>query len=73
MSIEKIKNDLNNKINDNFHFVYNGSRNQVEEFEGKITNLYNYVFIVELDDTLIKKSFSYTDILIGNLVLCKKV
>lgn len=73
MTIDKIRNDLNNKLNDQFHFIYNGARNQIEEFEGKIVNLYNYVFIVKVDDTEIKKSFSYTDILIGNLVVCKKM
>lgn len=73
MTIDKIRNDLNNKLNDKFHFIYNGARNQIEEFEGKIVNLYNYVFIVKVDDTEIKKSFSYTDILIGNLVVCKKM
>ena len=46
-------------------FRYNGSRNQIEEFEGIIINCYSYVFVIDLGNS--RKSFSYSDVLIGNL------
>ena len=65
MNIEKIKNKIENMKNQKLHFKINGSRNQVEEFDGVITESYNYVFVVETDR--IKKSFSYSDVLINNI------
>ena len=65
MNIQKIKNKIEALKNKPLHFKLNGSRNQIEEFDGKITEIYNYIFIVETNNT--KKSFSYSDILIENL------
>ncbi len=51
-----------------FLFRYKGCRNQVDEFVGKILEFYNYVFIVKVSGKYgIVKSFSYNDILTGNL------
>lgn len=63
--IDKIKNDIIQLRGKRIKFRYNGSRNQIEEFEGVIVNCYKYVFIIQVDN--INKSFSYSDILIGNL------
>ena len=63
--IKKIKNDIIALKDTKIKFRYNGSRNQIEEFEGVITNCYNYVFVIKSGN--INKSFSYSDILIGNL------
>lgn len=68
MTLEKIKNNINNNVNVVKKFKYNGSRNQVEEFDGKIVNTYKFVFIIEMDNK-IKRSFSYTDILTGSLIM----
>ncbi len=68
MTLEKIKNNVNNNVNVVKKFKYNGSRNQVEEFDGKIVNTYKFVFIIEMDNK-IKRSFSYTDILTGSLIM----
>lgn len=65
MNIEKIKNKVECLKNKKLLFKVNGSRNQIEEFEGIITETYNYIFIVETEN--IKKSFSYTDLLINNI------
>ena len=35
--------------------------------DGRIINTYKYLFVVKPNDTGIKRSFTYTDILIGNL------
>lgn len=65
MNIEKIKEKINNLKNKKISFKVNGSRNQIEEFEGIITETYNYIFIVETEN--MKKSFSYSDVLINNI------
>ena len=65
MNIQKIKNNIENLKNKKVHFKINGSRNQIEEFEGIITETYNYIFIIESNN--LKKSFSYSDILINIL------
>lgn len=52
-------------------FLYKGSRNQNEEFIGVITKMFPAIFIIELNDSSIK-SFSYNDLLIGNLRILTK-
>ena len=49
-------------------FKFNGSRNQIEEFEGIIKNTYPAIFTIETKsvDSRIK-SFTYSDILVENL------
>ena len=49
------------------NFKFNGNRNQTEEFKGKVTNTYKSLFIVKPDNNEITRSFTYTDVLIGNL------
>ena len=63
--IEKIREKMFLLKNKKIKFRYNGSRNQTEEFEGIITDCYNYVFIINLGN--MNKSFSYSDVLIGVL------
>ena len=43
-------------------------KNKVEEYKGKITEIYNSIFIVKLDDTK-NKSFCYSDVLTNNIQL----
>lgn len=66
MTIEKIKNNIDNKLGDNVKIVYNGSRNKREEYSGVITETYNYIFIVKLLSSE-TKSFSYRDILTNTI------
>lgn len=47
-------------------FVFKGARNQIDEFNGVITDMYPAIFTITLDDNKVK-SFSYSDILIENL------
>ncbi len=65
MNIQKIKNQIEGLKNQKLHFKINGSRNQIEEFDGVITESYNYVFVIETETA--KKSFSYSDVLINNI------
>ena len=68
MNISKIKKKLQNYKGELVKFKFNGARNQVEEFQGIIENTYNYVFTIKLNDEhQIRKSFSYSDILIESL------
>ncbi len=66
MTIEKIKNNIDNKLGDNVKIVYNGSRNKKEEYSGVITETYNYIFIVKLESDEVK-SFSYRDVLTNTI------
>lgn len=66
--INKIKKDIENKKGKLLKFRFNGTRNQIEEFEGTIENVYNYIFTIKTSDTKEEiKSFTYSDILIENL------
>ena len=64
MTIEKIKSELNNHLGDTVKIKYNLGRNKFEEYDVVIKELYNHVFLVEMNniDSQIK-SFSYTDII----------
>ncbi len=64
--IEKVKDFVLSNKDKPLKFKYNGARNQVIEFSGVIVSLYPYIFIVKENDNFLR-SFSYTDILIGNL------
>ena len=69
MTIEKVKDKVNSHEGKNLKFRSNGSRNQIEEFEGTIINTYDAVFIIRLQDNQRIKSFSYSDMLIKKLVV----
>ena len=66
MNITFIKNKLDSKIGNNVKIVYNGSRNRREEYSGIISETYNYIFIVKVDNNE-KKSFSYSDVLTNTI------
>lgn len=66
MTIEKIKNNIDNNLGESVKVVYNGSRNKREEYSGVITETYNYIFIIKTGSEEIK-SFSYRDILTNTL------
>ena len=65
--INKIKDNLKKNVGKELHFKYNGARNQIEEFDGYISKLYNYIFTIKIKNNDRVKSFTYTDILINNL------
>lgn len=66
MNIEKIKEIVQDNQNRTINFRFNGNRNQSEEFKGKIVDAYKTVFLIKLDNNMIRP-FTYTDVLIGNL------
>ena len=62
MNIDTIKAKVREKEGETLHFKVNGSRNQIEEFNGKIIKLYpSIVSLVGDNDTI--KSFSYSDLI----------
>lgn len=65
--IERIRSMIKSKIGNELFFRYHGNRNQSEEFFGNILNAYPNVFIVCCLSNLRIRSFSYVDILVGNL------
>ena len=66
MNLDTVRKSINDKIGKRYHFIYKGSRNQVEEFDGIITKCFSSVFLIELDDGSYK-SFSYNDFIIKNI------
>ena len=63
----KIKSIIESIKGKPIHFKYNGSRNQIEEFDGIIENTYNSIFTIRINDSLEIKSFSYNDIISESL------
>lgn len=64
--INKIRDTIILKKGELCKFRFNGARNQIEEFEGIIDGVYNYIFTIKTNKNEVK-SFSYSDVLIGNL------
>ena len=64
MNIKKIRMQLEQNKGKTLHFRFNGSRNQIEEFNGEIIELYPSIFLVRLEGEENKiKSFSYSDLI----------
>ena len=70
--IEKIKSRMDSYKGQELHFCFHGSRNQVEEFLGTITDTYHSDFIISLKEGQFIKSFSYSDVLTRKLVISSK-
>ena len=61
MTISSVKKELLDHIGDQVSIKYNLGRNKYEEYEAKIKELYDYVFLVDTD--LGVKSFTYIDVI----------
>ena len=61
MTISSVKKDLLDHLGEIVSIKYNLGRNKYEEYEAKIKELYDYVFLV--DTNLGIKSFSYIDVI----------
>ena len=64
--INKIINDLRLNSLKRLKITVNNIRNKSEYYTGNIIEMYERIFIVECEDR-IKRSFSYIDILTGNI------
>lgn len=63
MTKSEIMEKLNNHIGSYVTIKYNLGRNKYEKYLVKIKELYNNIFLVELKDDNIIKSFSYNDVI----------
>lgn len=64
MTIENVKRVLHNYIGEEVEIKYNLGRNKYEKYRVVIKELYNYVFIVEVNNPMNQiKSFSYSDVI----------
>ena len=61
MTISSVKKEMLEHLGDQVSIKYNLGRNKYEEYEAKIKELYDYVFLVDTD--LGVKSFSYIDVI----------
>ena len=66
MTLDKIKEYVASNKGIVHSFRFKGTRNQVDEFQGIITDLYPTIFIITLDNSK-GKSFSYSDLLVDSL------
>lgn len=61
ITIDDVKAKLSKHIGNKVTINYNLGRNKFEQYDAIIKEMYNYVFIVELDNEI--KSFSYSDVI----------
>jgi len=66
MNIDVAKRIVEENLLVRHKFLYKGSRNQNEEFYGVISKAFPAIFIIQLENSIVK-SFSYSDLLVGNL------
>ncbi len=67
MNKNSIIKDVNQHKGKRLHFIYNGSRNQKEDFFGTIENTYNSIFVIRIEGSNIIKTFTYNDVINKNL------
>ena len=63
MQLEKIKKNLQELQGKKIFIEYNLGRNKYESYRVKIKELYSNIFLVELNDHSLVKSFSYNDVI----------
>lgn len=63
MTIDSVRSKLHHHIGDSVTIKYNLGRNKYEKYNAKIKELYNNVFVVEVEKYNIVKSFSYSDVI----------
>lgn len=61
MTIEKIKEYINDNLGNKVRISFNTGRNKIEEFDAIIKESYNFIFIVQTEKE--NKSFTYSDVL----------
>ena len=72
MNIDNVRDKMINYKGQTLKFRFNGSRNQIEEFQGTIVGTYDSIFTIMTSDNSFLKSFSYSDILIKKLVVLSR-
>ena len=67
MNIDLVRQKIESNLNKKVIVKAIGIRNKNEMFEGIISECYDNVFV--LNTKIGKKSFSYSDVLVGNIVV----
>ncbi len=62
MTIDMIKNELNNYIGKEINIKYNLGRNKFEKYNVILKKLYDYIFLVENESGTVK-TFTYSDVI----------
>ncbi|NLA33722.1 MAG: hypothetical protein GX861_02515 [Tenericutes bacterium] len=70
MNLTKIREEISNNKGKILHFRFNGNRNQIENFSGKIVDAYSKIFLIAINNEI--RSYTYSDILINSLEIIKK-
>ena len=65
MNLDKIKEEISSLINQEVMINVTGSRNKKQMFKGVINNVYSNIFTVLIEG--INKSFTYSDVAIGDV------
>lgn len=71
MNIATIRENIKEMKGEEYHFRFRGTRGQIDEFKGVITDTFQGVFLVKSIDENRIKSYSYSDVLIENLTIKK--
>jgi len=69
MNIDMIRSYIYKRKGKLLNFRYNNGRGQFDNFSGIITNVYKGIFVVESITDNRVKSFTYSDVLIKNLLI----
>lgn len=67
LNIETIREQLSNLVGKNVLVVVDIGRNRKEKLCGVVKHIYSYVFIIDINGE--KRSFSYVDVLIKNVIV----
>lgn len=67
MKLDKIKEDITNMVGKKVLAKVDVGRNKYEYIEGILLNAYPFLFTIKTDNEI--KSFSYSDVLIKNIIL----
>ena len=65
MNLDKIKEEIASLVNKQIMISISGSRNKKQMYRGIINNVYSNVFTVLIEG--INKSFTYSDVAIGDV------
>lgn len=71
LNLEREKNRIKKLLNQNIRLRVNIGRNKFEYYNGIIVNMYDSVFIVDVNGII--KSFSYSDLLTKNVLIKKNI
>ncbi len=73
MTIEKIRRDINDNLGNDIKIIHNEGRNKIYEYNGKVIEVYNNIFIILDSSNDSKRSFSYYDVLTKNVKISFKL